>query len=101
MKQSIIEPLKIELGLMLNNDNHIFPKDSKANNPNITDGIPLKTWKITIKNFRYFLYSRYLIKIADLTPKGIAITIAINEVNTVMLKGIQKEYLFVVEVKSP
>ena len=96
-----IEPLNIELGLMLNKVNHTFPKDSKANSPNITDGIPLNTWNVTINNFRYFLYKRYLINNADFIPKGMAIIIAINEVNIVILKGTQKEYLLLVAAKSP
>ncbi len=101
IKHNIIDPLNMEFGFMLNKDNHTLPNDSKANNPNITEGIPLKTWKIIIIVFLYFLFNRYLINNADLILKGTAITIANKDVNKVIEKGIQKEYWFVVVEKSP
>ncbi|MBD5423215.1 MAG: hypothetical protein HDR43_01840 [Mycoplasma sp.] len=100
IKHSITEPLKIEFGFIPNNVDQMFPNDCEANNPNITDGIPLSTWKIIITYFLYALYNLYLVNKATLIPIGTAKHNAINEVNNVILNGTQNEYLFWLDENS-
>lgn len=77
-----------------------FPNDVKANKPKTTEGIPLKVWTI-IKHLLEFLSDNLnLIKVAVLTPIGVAISTEKTVTNKVIDKGIQIEAFLSLKLKS-